>query len=300
MNDNWAWYICDWDELYEVSSDGRAWKPGDKKRKAALLYTRSPTYGPKHDNVSYEDAAEITEEITGDRDAWIGVFGVFEKLREVTGWQIDDFRGFLLGKGASRISARTLERKLCASQELIKRAMEILSDPRIAWIVKRELPSRILAKRAVAVFSEPLITETETEYSTDTNQKEKKTEEGDSCQSPKDGCEAPPAAPANNSEMSVPLPSVSDSEDQQRLTIGRFVLNVEKLLGLSRHDHKQNASDDTTFRRMGEKIANGDYGDPEQAIAAVYERAREIGQDPGCKKPAAVLLFRCGYMEAKT
>ena len=85
------WYITDWDDHYEVNSNGGPWKPDDTRRRGRLAWVRWHIYGPSGDNMVFAESAEIAERY--GEWAWPVAVALFSKLVEVAGRQKGGGRG---------------------------------------------------------------------------------------------------------------------------------------------------------------------------------------------------------------
>lgn len=81
--------ITEWEERYEVNEKGRAWKPGEEKRAGPLTYIRSKVHG-RSQGLGWRKLIEAA----GSRKA-PGVFGIFQKLLELSADQKCEDRGFI-------------------------------------------------------------------------------------------------------------------------------------------------------------------------------------------------------------
>ena len=98
-----AWHITDWEQYYEVNSDGGRWRSGQKKRAKPPEYIRWYVGGPGGDDRAYQECSLGVADKFGP-EAWAVAFGLFGKLLEVAATQDTQFRGYILGKNHSPIS----------------------------------------------------------------------------------------------------------------------------------------------------------------------------------------------------
>lgn len=89
MSEETVWRICNFDE-YEVTGDGRAWRPGKAKRQSPLLYYRSKCYGGRVSR-RYRKLVRIA-----GADSAASVFGIFHKLMEFASLLPVEYRGWLV------------------------------------------------------------------------------------------------------------------------------------------------------------------------------------------------------------
>lgn len=125
--------ITGWDRLYEVDDKGRRWQPGRKKRVGQLEFVRLRVNGPDW-SAGYRaflKRAGIHTEIA---------LGVFVKLLELSAHQESDRRGRILDRNGDPANAETIADMAGLRVKNVEKAIEILSDERVAWISIVTLP----------------------------------------------------------------------------------------------------------------------------------------------------------------
>lgn len=284
-----AWYITDWDDLYEVNSDKGRWKAGQKKRHRPLDYVRLYVLGPAGDNVVYAEAAETAQEIAPDLGdwAWPCAWGFFVKALEIAARAKNpDHRGYLLGKGDSPSSPRSLRRLTAFTQTQIDHALAILSDPRIGWMELRPWPA-VSASSANSASSPPL---QEDESETEDEVEGKDESEGEGL-----GENAEPASP---SDFSPPGDSFSPSASLIPPDV--FAEAVIRELQIGKGDAKQLKADRTTFAKIAVRLNAGQLGEIKEAKKRLLTAAENIRQDPTVRNKAAAFTAFVKTLGSKT
>jgi len=119
--------IKHWDSLYEVSNKSRRWVPGQEKRRGPLEFVRFRCSGSAWSE-GYRDFLDVA----GNSAA--SAFGVFAKLLELSACQDAERRGMILDRRGNPADTACIAR-MCGFREAdVVKALEILSDPRVAWV----------------------------------------------------------------------------------------------------------------------------------------------------------------------
>ena len=123
-----AYKITDWAEKFEVSCDGKVWRPDSKagKRKTGLDYIRCPVLG-----LNWPQAWRIFQEAAGteaDR-----VFGLYIKLLEIAGSRSAEERGWVLDDFARTMGPVTIAKNLGFDPKNVLFALDILIY-KVGWV----------------------------------------------------------------------------------------------------------------------------------------------------------------------
>lgn len=137
-----AWYVTDWDQLYEVDERGHAWQPdcGRPRRSSALRYVRWHVYGPAGDNQAYQEVAMAIRD-KFPAGSWAIAWGLYAKLVEIAAARPAELRGFILGRNRAGISPARLEAVTGFTAEQIALGLEVLAGPECGWIHRRAVPA---------------------------------------------------------------------------------------------------------------------------------------------------------------
>ena len=127
-----AYYIRDWKERYEVTSDDREAKPepdGRKLRNSPLRYVRYPVAGH---TVSIEDQRmKVTAE---DPSAFEAALCLWPKLLSLAGAQKKGYRGWILTERQKPATAMDLELFTGIRRETIEVGLNLLAHGDIGLI----------------------------------------------------------------------------------------------------------------------------------------------------------------------
>jgi len=123
-----AYKITDWADKFEVSCDGKVWRPDSKagKRKTGLDYIRCPVLG-----LNWPQAWRIFQEAAGteaDR-----VFGLYIKLLEIAGSRSAEERGWVLDDFARTMGPVTIAKNLGFDPKNVLFALDILIY-KVGWV----------------------------------------------------------------------------------------------------------------------------------------------------------------------
>jgi len=120
--------IPHWRERYEVSDKNRAWTAGDELRSGPLEYTRLRARGDEWPG-DYRDMVARA----GENDV-AAVNGVYTELLGLSAKQKADRRGMVLDTRGMPASIAWLSKSTGCSQSDIEKAIQILTDERVAWL----------------------------------------------------------------------------------------------------------------------------------------------------------------------
>ena len=287
-----AWHITDWEKYYEVNSDGGRWQPGQKKRARPPEYIRWYVGGPGGDDRAYHECALAVAEKFGP-DAWAVAFALFGKLLEIAATQDTEFRGYVLGKNHSPISAKLLGFITGFTMEQVELGIKILSDPVVGWLEERELPD--LSAKSASLAETPGDSPSLQEAKTKTKKKGKEEAKGES--EPQGQPPGQETAPAGSPAFSLPPslsprpPVATDGMDQQPFVPARFAASIHQALRLGRGDSRQYQADLRDFQKAADHILAGHLGPhTKTAGESCLTRAWEIGQDGTVQNKAAYWL----------
>jgi len=128
-----CYQIADWDD-YEVNDKGRAWRPGDTKRAGPLEYVRVTVYGRGWPQ-GYRDFLAVAKVYAP------AALGVWTKLLELAGDQPAEFRdGIIRDRHGEPADADTIADLVGFRRADVLRALRILAQPRVGWVIKLESP----------------------------------------------------------------------------------------------------------------------------------------------------------------
>lgn len=295
-----AYYITDWEKLYEVNDKGHPWKSGEKKRAKPLPFVRWHVYGPAGDNLRYMEAASGISGKYGN-DRWPVAFALFGKLLEVASRQNRKYRGYVLGRGNSRISGKMLEMIACFTETQVEQGLEALSDSVCGWIEEREIPG--LPENPAVPEIPGCLQEPEPEPEHELKEEKNETEEHNSVLGGEQPATETPGSVDSENNFSG---GDSDSGSEKKKEIAkngeqqpRQVCNpvgvgrvVAKYLGYNPKPlpAKQQSADRTCFKRIGELIVAGKLGPPNDAANLCYEQAQRIRVRDGTRNAIARFL----------
>ncbi len=287
-----AYYIRDWKERYEVTSDDREAKPdqyGRKKLRAGpLRYIRYPVAG--HTVPIQDQRMKTTAESPSDFEA---ALCLWPKLLGLAGAQNKDYRGWVLTERQEPAVVDDLVLFTGIRPQTIARALELLAHADVGLIELRPFPPNsaedceILQDSAKALINDTenrTDTETETETKTDTDTDMKTgTTPSDSVISSRS---------LDESDRASKTEQNSDS-GSGHLTVQGFAQILAVKLGLSPTDPEQVKRDLRCFMRVAaDHIIPGHLGEPVEAAERCYAKAEQIANDPAVyqKDRAKVLV----------
>jgi len=295
-------HITDWDDHYEVNSDGRQWEPGQVKRVSRLTYIRAYVFGPAGDNLPYTEAAQAVADKYGP-DAWAPAWGLFCKLLEVAGRQKACHRGYLLGRRASPISARMIQTITGFSKGQIDEGLQILLDPIVGWIeekdfsempvsatvgeprrIQRPSPDSASLSRETNTNTKP--NRTRSQLETEFEAREREDPGGSDRPGPGRTADDPGSNGCGNGqqEISLDIDSGTDSDSKMTVTEHRKLFLVLKAyLWSSDATQKQMNGDYTCLSKITEAVASGLLGPAHLIMAKCLDRAKHINGLAGNK-----------------
>ncbi|GAG16616.1 unnamed protein product, partial [marine sediment metagenome] len=127
-----VYYIRNWKEDYEVSTDGRAAKPDQKLRSNALKYVRLKVNGHSQ-RAGYRRLEKLAKTSTRMEGTW----AVWCKLLEMAANQERQYRGWILTERQAPATAEDIAFFTGFRLKTIRTALELLSHPQVAWIELR-------------------------------------------------------------------------------------------------------------------------------------------------------------------
>ena len=136
-----AYRITGWNQRYEVGDNDKVaptGKPMGKLRKSPLKYVRLKVYGHQ----LAPAFRRMTKKAWGFGEAMpAATFGVFCKLLELAADQQREFRGWILDERQQPTKAEQIAELIgWTDVDIIKRALEILTDETIDWVELIEFP----------------------------------------------------------------------------------------------------------------------------------------------------------------
>ena len=153
---NRAYYIVDWADQYELTSDERTFKPGGKPKVGPLRFVKLPAPGhamPVQDK-QLQEAAESPEEYEAALCVW-------PKLLAVSAGEKRELRGWVLTERHQPATAAYLATLTGIRKETIERGLRLLAHPDVGLIELRLYPPdsaedcKNLQDCAVAPTTEP-------------------------------------------------------------------------------------------------------------------------------------------------
>lgn len=125
--------IAKWEELYEVNSHNGVWAPGQPKRVGPLPFVRYRVNG-RDWSEGYRDFLAVA----GKNSA--SIFGVFCKLLEIAADGNIEARGLLVDRRGNSLDAEGISRISGFSVSDIRKALVVLTDSRVGWLVSDTSP----------------------------------------------------------------------------------------------------------------------------------------------------------------
>jgi len=271
-----AWYVAEWDSLYEVNSKGRPWATGQDKKARGLRFVRWHVFGPSNNNNAYLAAADYVADTYGE-NAWAIAFATFGKCLEIAAAQKRDSRGFLVVSREKPVTERQFQRISGFSREQVQFGMTVLTDENVGWIIQRPYHSR-----------EKGYNETETEHNvTEHNRTGTGTESRNS--------EVSPDPVSGSGSTSPQIPPSGPQPENGKLSPIVVAQRIALALNYSRRAKttKQIQADNTTFRQMADRIVAGDLGSDCKAVAqACYDQAKQVAGKSGNTTARYVAWFK--------
>ncbi len=121
------YYVREWDQRYEVDDKGYAYRDGRPKRAGPLDYIRLKVYG-RAQGIGWRKLIAVA----GVREAPM-IFGIFCKFLEIAGDRDRDSRGYVEDTPDEPLSFT-----MGLHEKDVQTALNILCDPRLAWLQKEE------------------------------------------------------------------------------------------------------------------------------------------------------------------
>jgi hypothetical protein len=129
-----AYYIAHWDTHFEVNDKGRAFEPGEERRKKSLPFVRMPCHGADWQR-SYRRG------VLASGMAFENAVAVFLMACQVSGQLPGGLRGYLL-EDSKTCTPYTIERfaaDVGFSVDGTQNGFDVLMHPDVAWIVRKKI-----------------------------------------------------------------------------------------------------------------------------------------------------------------
>lgn len=274
---NEAYYIKDWQERYEVTSDDREVKPdqdGRKLRAGPLRYIRYPVSGH---TMPVEDG-RLKQTAKGPAH-YEAALCLWPKLLALAGAQKREYRGWILTERQKPATVDDLVLFTGIRRNTVKSGLELLAHPDVGLIEPCPFPGNSAENcEKLQNSANPLITETD-------NRTDTKTETLTKTDTEKEGQKTP----SNSALLSItsggpdrPSGIQSGSGGKTKKLNPKSFANVLAIkLDLSPTDPEQVERDLRCFMRVAaDHIIPGHLGEPVEAAKRCYAKAEQIANDP--------------------
>jgi hypothetical protein len=274
-----AYRITDWDSKYEVGPEGKPANEQTKRyRKSSLPFVRLKIFSESN-GMAYR---KLLRAAGKDAPAVLGFFCMF---LEIAANRDRAFRGWLLDEQQKPLSAEDLAFEFGCENQIIEKALAILTDERINWLKLSDFQTNDDSDVKL-LYNET--EENQTEQNETQQQEPKKQASGNL-----GNCLSDILLKAKDSSQKS-LKNSSSSSDSARPLWDWNRAKYEWSLVMQRYfPHSKNInSDTTTFYEMIKHLYEKHSPMTDELFAKASDLAKEAKSKPGIKNPLAYFVSR--------